>query len=608
MRQAAIFLLFILLFCKFYNCSAQLSFKATLSPTVISLDETTELKLVVEGANNVEDITPPSLAGFTIIKGPSKDMGSTTANKKIVPYVSITYTLKPKKADRFNFAPTTAFADGQLIKGNSLQLLVKNSQLSNANNETDNKEVTPDFILAKGENLVAKLKNNMFLLVNANKTTCFVGEPILVTYKLYTKLKSTSNVIKGPAFNGFSTVDLLKEESTDYKPEKLNGILYNVYLLRKVQLYPLQAGTIELEALETDNTIKFIKDEFVDPRYKNAGELMWDALTAILPPEAIQTEKQVLISEKKTITVKPLPTTTQPFIAAVGNFSIFSTIDKIKFTTDEVATISVTLTGAGNLNLISLPNFNWPIGIDSSTPLVTDELNKASMPISGTKTYDFKLIIDKAGNYVFPAISFCFFNPSKATYTTILTLPISFVVAKGDGVKKTDTILSITKPAQEQFFDTIFTKRWLIVLPIALIVLSTLFFWIKKDMRKQQGATIAVDSERVNADLKNEVESFTNPFEESEQHFADVNATAFYGSINKEFKQYLHRTLDIKDLFIDKDAIQNGLLKKNIDTTLQEKILQVLNEIELQHYTPFADSIKMEEIYNKVKEIQQALT
>lgn len=70
-----------------------------------------------------------------------------------------------------------------------------------------------DYLLQPGEDLRKKIDRNLFIRVEADKTSCFVGEPVVATYKLYTRLKSESNIVKSPAFNGFSVVELQPPQS-----------------------------------------------------------------------------------------------------------------------------------------------------------------------------------------------------------------------------------------------------------------------------------------------------------------------------------------------------------------------------------------------------------
>jgi hypothetical protein len=433
-----------------------------------------------------------------------------------------------------------------------------------------------------------------------------VGQPIMVAYKLYTRLKSTSNVTRGPAFNGFSVVDMLPEENASYVEEKLNGKLYNVYLLKKVQLYPLQAGAITLDEIETENTIKFIKEAYIDPSYKDAGSLVWEALATILPSEAIHVEKTIIVSDKKTIIVNPLPSiaNNKNFTGAVGNFNIYSTIDKIKFTTNDVATVSVTLNGEGNFNLVTLPNLQWPIGIDSAEPNIEEAFNKGTIPISGSKTYTYLINAATAGRYTFPAIAFCYFNTTTGLYKTISTLPITCIVEKGSATKKQlDTIGSIIKPTKEKFFDALFTQRWLIIIPIVLLVLLLLFFWLKKDIKQQQTVPAVI---KLNA-VTNEAPIFIiNYFEQSENSMQQGAVKEFYANINKEFKAYIATFLGITQP-ITKASIALALQTKNIDTLTQQEVLCLIQDIELQHYTPLANTEMMVEILTRAKGLQQLL-
>lgn len=587
---------------------AQVKFSATLLPPAISIVENTELKLTVEGSNDVEEITPPLLNGFTIVKGPGKDIGTNKINGRLVPFVSISFILKPKKTGRFYFAPTTAFADGKLIKGNALQLLVKeDAGIKSADEAAKGALTNTDFILKKGDRINKKLVNNLFIKVEVNKTNCIVGQPIMVAYKLYTRLKSTSNVTRVPAFNGFSVVDMLPEENTGYVEEKLNGKLYNVYLLKKVQLYPLQAGTITLDEIETENTIKFIKEVYIEPSYKDAGNLVWEALAAILPSEAIQVEKTILVSDKKSIIVKPLPSITnnKNFTGAVGNFNIYSTIDKIKFSTNEAATVSVTLNGEGNLNLVTLPNLQWPIGVDSAEPNIKEAFNKFTIPISGSKTYTYFINAATPGSYTFPAIEFCYFNTTTGLYKTISTIPITFIVEKSNAAKKQFDTIGIIKPTKEKFFDTLFTQRWLIIIPIVLLVLLLLFFWLKKDIKQQKTVPDAVIKIKA---VTNEAPILViNYFEHSENSLQQGDVKEFYANISKEFKTYIASILGIKQQPITKANIALALQTKSIDSHTQQKVLHLIQDIELQHYTPLANKEMMVEILTRAEEIQQLL-
>jgi hypothetical protein len=43
----------------------------------------------------------------------------------------------------------------------------------------------------------------------------------------------------------------------------------------------------------------------------------------------------------------------------------------------------------------------------------------------------------------------------------------------------------------KNFFDTLFTNRWLIVIPLAVLVLTGLFVWLQKDKKNHAASLVA---------------------------------------------------------------------------------------------------------------------
>src|SRR5688572_19944345 len=76
---------------------------------------------------------------------------------------------------------------------------------SSATNQLD---TSREYILKPGENTARKISDNLFVKAQAEKKTCYVGEPIVVTYKLYSRLTATSKITKQPTLGGFSVYDM----------------------------------------------------------------------------------------------------------------------------------------------------------------------------------------------------------------------------------------------------------------------------------------------------------------------------------------------------------------------------------------------------------------
>ena len=116
-----------------------------------------------------------------------------------------------------------------------------------------------DELVRPGENVEDKIRKNFFIKVDVSKTDCYLGEPIVATYKLYARLRSDSRVTRHPSLNGFSVYDMIDPTDDRVSVEKVNGKNFSVHIIRKTQLIPLQAGDVTLDPVELDNNIYFIK-------------------------------------------------------------------------------------------------------------------------------------------------------------------------------------------------------------------------------------------------------------------------------------------------------------------------------------------------------------
>ena len=592
---------------------AQAKFTATISPAIIGKNETTEFKLMVENAQQNATIYAPALKGFTVVNGPYQESGMEQINGNITRYIAYIYTLKPIEKGNFIIASTSAKVDGKILKSNpvSIKVISATNGNSSANNSPfrsgslspfDDQAASSnysDFILKKGENITDKINRNIFIKAITNKSSCFVGEPLVVTYKLYTRLKSESNIIKSPSLSGFSVIDLVQPGGGNYNIETVNGRQYNVYTLRKAQLYPLQSGVDTLESLTIENNINFIKEAYFKSQHGQA-DLYVDAFPDQLPAEAVQAEKATLQSKPVSILVKPLPAANKPasFNGAVGNFNLQVRVEKSSFSTDEAGKFQLTIAGEGNLTLVTAPDIKWPAGVEVFEPSLVDSLDRLMVPVSGSKTFSFPFTISTSGSYTLPLVEFSFFDAVTATYKTIQTSPILLTITNGLG-KKLITSTNIANPVtKEQFFEILFTNRWMIILPVALIIITGLLIWLWMDRKKQfQQTKIVVDDDVAAVTEQSHV--VTDPLSVSAKLINDpaIPAKEFYAVLHKELREFLCNQLKLPPDTFNRKSIEDLIHKSGKPISLALDVTQVLKEIELHLYTPFDCEIDRTAIY-----------
>jgi hypothetical protein len=546
--------------------------RAFVTTNILGTHQETEYKLLVENANKVQKITPPVFKNFEIVSGPASESAYEERNGVIKKFTGYSWRIKPNKTGTLTIAAGQANADGLLLKSNMVQVQVTNADVStNATPLTTLgdfalpkvQSATTDYVLETGENLVKKIERNIFLKVEANKKAVYVGEPVIVTYKLYTRLKSESDIIKSPAFNGFSVVDLAPASDGNYQVEYMDGIAYNVYLVRKAQLYALLPGTYALENAVVENNVEFIKGAFANEPN---------------PPEAAYIKEKITLTSKPVLLqVKPLPgaDSLKNFAGTVGEFDIAASTPANELTTADAGEVIVTIAGAGNLLLVSAPVINWPDALEVLEPQVSESINRLQVPVTGTKTWRYRFTAAQAGQYKIPAIQLLYFNPTTAKFETKTTQTLVFTIASSTG--KT---ASLPKASSPNLATKMLHNRWLMVIPVTLLILAGVGLWWHLDRKKQNRAKPET------VPLSPIVESKPTPaIWQTEQHL--------YESISD--KDWLAMLLaDIKHI-TDTNALQS--------TNPHHKAADFLHQLNTLYYTPLDAAIGRAALLQQAKQL-----
>jgi hypothetical protein len=469
-----------LLFCLgIVACATAQEFRFTtnVSSTRVAQDEPFQIQFMLENAPNVSSFQPPALNDFEVMQGPSQVQGQSIFNGKRSEYIALIYVIQPKRVGNFTIAGATARVGGNMVRSNPVTIeVVKNphgaaqAQPSNpqpgftprrAPGQVD--EEVSDGILRKGEDVNTKLRKNIFLKVEVDKTSLYEGEQLTATYKLYTRLPTNSSVTRVPAFKGFSAKDVELPNPPQATTERVNGQLFKVFTIRKTLLFPLQSGTLELDPVEVDNQVRLVKlvndngnrkrprdifeDFFNDPGFKDPfNDPFFDDF--FNRPEVTYEDVPYKIqSTPVKIAVKPLPVDTRPisFNGAVGHFTMTATIDKTSLTTDDALTLKVTIAGQGNVNLLNSPKIDIPSSFEKYDPKITDNIDKNSNPLSGSRQFEFALMPLEAGEHTIPPVEFSYFDPAAHAYKTIKSKAFTIKVSAGKQNKQDKEDFSVDK-------------------------------------------------------------------------------------------------------------------------------------------------------------------
>lgn len=624
-----------------FSFAQGIRFVTKVNSTQVSVDEPFRIEFSVENASRVSGFDPPPFRGFQVLSR-SQSQSTSIINGKMSQSISYVFVLKAEAKGRYTIAGATARVDGNKMKSNPVTITVEENN-NTANNPNNNPQAAPSNpfsfptprsrvesepgVLKKGENAMDKIKKNVFVKVDVDKTNVYVGEQITATYKLFTRLPTSSQVTKVPSFTGFSAHDIKLSNPPQATVEEVNGEPFKVFTIRKTMLFPLQTGNLELDPVEIDNTVRlyqvqrshqsndpfddifndpffqdpFGNDPFNDPFFQNAfggGNVTYHDYDYHISSTPV------------TIHVKPLPATGKPtgFDGAVGTFHINASLDKSKLSTDDAATLKVTISGKGNITLLNAPVVDFPPDFDSYDPKITDKINNSN-PFGGSRTFSYVIMPEEAGNYTIPPISFSYFDPNAGQYKTIHTSSFTLAVSPGGDQPATSTSYANTDQLQPLKTGPVswskpgillFTSWWpwlLMVLPVLLLII--LAFLKKRRDTLYANQTLLKNKKANKVALKR--------LSLAGKYYQQKKSKAFYAEVSQAVWGYLCDKLNIPFAELSKQKAEEKLLEKQVNGTLPERLFTLLDHCEMALYARMSGQEQMKETYDQAVKVVSEL-
>lgn len=593
MRKVIFFLLLILT-----TVHAWADNKATLTadaPDVVVSGDQFRLTFTVN-TQKVKDFRAPSITkGFDVLMGPSRSQQSSTQiiNGKVSSSSSITYTyiLMAGDAGTYTIPAASIEANGEKIFSNAVTIKVLPPDQSASGSKGSQKSGAQAGNQAASGRITS---NDLFITATASKTTVHEQEAILLTYKVYTLVNLRQLFGKMPDLKGFHTQEIELPQQKTFSLEHYKGRNYNTTVWSQYVLFPQQTGKLEIPSITFEGVvaIQTVSDDPFDAFFNGGG---------------YQEVKKKIVTPKLTINVQPLPAKPANFSGGVGEFTLASSINAKDVKTNDAVTIKLTISGSGNMKLISTPEVKFPEDFEVYDPKVTNNFEASRAGLSGTQTIEYLAIPRHAGNFTIPPVEFTYFDLKSNSYKTLKTEAYNINVAKGQGnadqviadftnkenvkvlgqdirfIKLGDTKLM---PKGDVFFGTVGYYLWYII-PFVLFVGLVVFF------RKQaaENANVA----KVKTKKANKVA--TKRMKLAGKLLAENRKNEFYDEVLKALWGYISDKLSIPVSQLSKDNIEAELAKYGVADDVIKDFINALNECEFARYAPGDENEAMDKVY-----------
>jgi hypothetical protein len=256
-------------------------------------------------------------------------------------------------------------------------------------------------------------------------------------------------------------------DNESYTVEPVNGINYRVYLIKTAQLFGLKPGLQLLEPVELDATVQ----------YRREKKYLSDNPGASRDTLFTYTAK----SEPVGVNIMPLPPAPgNEKNGGVGVFEITAAISKPVIEANKSDTLTIIISGKGSWHEIVVPKIVWPEGLETFEPAIKETLDPLVIPVNGSRTLQYPIVVSKPGTYVIPPVKFTFFNPDKKQFTTLVTDSIAWTVTPATTRPGSDQAAS-----SPQNITALFSKFAVVLFPLTALVLIVLVMYRKKKTQSE---------------------------------------------------------------------------------------------------------------------------
>ena len=550
-------------------------FTTNVDRTEITSDQYLQVEFTLENTQG-KNFATPDLKGWTVIQGPSTSSSVSIINGARSSTISYGYLLSPRSVGLLTIGKAEITVGNKTLYTDPITIKVT--------------KASPQAQIS-GQDVKALSKKDIFITAKATPEKAYVGQQVLIEYKLFTVVNVENyNILRNPEFKGFHSNNIPRL-SNDNR-EIVNGRTYVTKVIHAASIYPIQNGKFEIDPLHVRASV------VVDDGRSNPNSFF------LLPT----TEGVNLVSNSIEIEILPLPQPIPPnFSGAVGRYTMTSRIDQLNVKMNDAISITSYIEGDGDLNRVSKPFLN----LDSNSfqlyePKITKENTDYKLSgFIGMRELIYPVVATKPGMHkIVP--SFVYFNPDSQKYITLAPEAFNLNVSGGTKSGNKDVAqqhkeeileeLKLIKNPRLSSNHFIGTSLYFLCLSLPLIGWLAVYV-IKK--RKEQYNFVNKDQLHLQTLKKNYLSKL-------DEYLANANPLT-KTEADQSFdilQHFLKAHLKINDASYSKNE---WLTKINSSDSIREelktKIKEVFNTAEMALYAGQMSTIQVHEMIVKTKEI-----
>lgn len=455
----------------------------------------------------------------------------------------------------------------------------------------------------------ATLEGNLFLKATADRRTVYPHQPVIVTYKIYTRVELTNySVSKLPDLMGFWSEDLDMPQQISTYEEVIEGKKFLVGEVKKTALFPTSPGEKTISPMEMNCEVRLREQRSSSDPFDRFFDD--DFFSRSMFGRRVQ---QRIQSEPIKITVIPLPTQGKPrdYTGAVGEYKMQAAIDKDSISANEAFTLKVTISGRGNIKMLPEPKIVFPPGMETYESKTAQNISRSSGTVRGDKIFEYVVLPRLAGDYTIPSFSFSFFDPDQKDYRLLTSPEFNIKVVGGtagavpapSGLTRQEVgyvgrDIRFIKEHNKGFFRIgayFYQTFWyglLLLLPLLGLAGSLVY---RRHRDKMEENVAYARSRQANRVAKKRLSRAFNL-----QNAA--NQKEFYSEVSAALLGYIADKLNLASAGLMLEEAESGLRKKNIAPEKISEAIECIRHCDYKRFSPVeGDTAEMNTFYNRAK-------
>lgn len=552
------------------TAQGDISFVASVDRTTLSLGETVNLDLVLQGTfqNSARPDLPP-FEGLSVVSN-SQSSQFSMVNGVITSKVVYRYRLQAMREGEITIPIISIRVGGQTYHTDPIALQVGPSTAQPSGQPTALAQPS-----GQGQGPTGIEGQGVFIEATVDNPSPVVGEQITYSFWFYQAIRLYSQPkLDWPEFNGFLSYDLTPNLQTT---RIVAGRQYQVTEVRKA-LFATVAGQVTIPP-----AVLTIPGDFVN--------------------QTVTLETQPVVIEAQRLP-EGAP---DGFGGAVGQFEIDAWANPAETRVNEPINLHVRIAGTGNIAAVTDPFTNMEASLTdwrAYAPKTTTDERQIENRIAGTKQFERPMVPEVPGRLEFPPISITYFDPQDGAYHTIETDPVPVQVAESDAVDSAPIVISGGKqnvvvlasdirhikaaPASVATRRKPLTARtlywfgWI----VPLTALGSTWAWDRRRRHLNDNVALA-RSLRAARDARRRIEQArrTMSGDEDISHIED----AVYAAVAAALTRYLADKFDLPAAGITRDMVRQQLATHDVSEETTTHVLDLLDWADLGRFAPTAD-------------------